>query len=51
MGDLIKYNNIGDTLFFKTYTDTSLYFDNIFTCCTIANNGVLLGGGEPLMDI
>ena len=45
---LIKYDAIGDTIFFKTYTDTSLYFDNMLTCAIMPDGGYITGGYHGL---
>ena len=41
---LIKYNNAGDTIFIKKYTDTSLYFSAIAACSIMPDGGYIIGG-------
>ena len=42
----LKYDALGNTLLYKMYTDTSLYFDNVISCSIMPANGILLGGGR-----
>lgn len=47
---LIKFNNTGDTVWRKTYTDTSYQFDYAFDCVATSDGGYLLGAvrtGNP----
>jgi len=41
---LIKYNSLGDTVFVKTYTDTSTLFDVMLTCEIMPDGGYTVGG-------
>jgi len=41
---LIKYNNFGDTIFLKTYTDTTTYFDEMIACAIMPDGGYMAGG-------
>ena len=45
---LIKYNGSGDTIFTKTYTDTSIYFEEFITCAVMPDGGYILGGSRAL---
>jgi hypothetical protein len=47
-GGFIKYNNDGDTVFMKTYTDTSQYFERILNCDVMPDGGFVGGGGHGL---
>ena len=42
----LKLNALGETVLYRTYTDTSLYFDDAVTCSILPDNGILLGGGR-----
>jgi len=44
----IKYNAAGDTIFKKTYTDTSVYYDLIDACEVMSDGGYMEGGGARL---
>lgn len=44
-GGLIKYDANGDTIYFKSYTDTLLYDDNMLNCAILPHGGFLVGGG------
>src|SRR5208283_1706492 len=41
---LIKYNDLGDTIFMKMYTDTPLYFGNMYTCAVLSDGNYIAGG-------
>jgi hypothetical protein len=41
----IKYNSAGDTIFLKTYTDTSVHYDVIASCAVMPDGGYIGGGG------
>jgi hypothetical protein len=43
---LVKLDSVGDTIFLKTYTDTSTYFDDIKALAVTPDGGFLLGGGH-----
>jgi type IX secretion system substrate protein len=43
----IKYNSVGDTVFLKTYTDTSIHFDGMQTCAIMPDGGYI-GGAHAL---
>ena len=43
---LIKYDADGDTVFLKTYTDTSVYFEVMYACTVMPSGGFLGGGGR-----
>ena len=46
-GGIAKLNSNGDTIFVKSYTDTSVYFDLMNTCGEMQNGkGYLIGGGR-----
>jgi hypothetical protein len=45
-GGMIKYNSLGDTIFTRTYTDTSTHFDAIVACAVLNNNDYILGGSH-----
>jgi hypothetical protein len=47
---LVKYNASGDTVFLKTYTDTSIYYDGMI-CCAIMPDGGYIGGGVQSLNI
>ena len=41
---LIKYNDIVDTIFLETYTDTAHNFENMYNCAVLPYGGYLVGG-------
>jgi hypothetical protein len=41
---MVKYNSAGDTVFTRTYTDTSAFFDLMFACAVMPNGDYLIGG-------
>ena len=41
---MVKLDGAGDTVFVKTYTDTSVQFDNMLTCAVMPDGGFLIGG-------
>ena len=43
---LLKYTTSGDTLYYKTYTDTANYYDGGICLAVMPNNDILLGGGR-----
>jgi len=43
-GGIIKYNDIGDTVFIKTYTDTSIHFDGMNACAILPDGDYIVGG-------
>ncbi len=43
---LVKLNSLGDTVFIKTYTDTSVYFELMYASSIILDKGYMLGGGR-----
>jgi len=45
-GGLIKYDAAGDTVFLKTYTDTSQYFEGMYACAVMPDEGYIGGGGR-----
>lgn len=47
---LVKYNASGDTIFMKTYTDTSQYFDGMYSCAIANDGGYLIGGMRQFND-
>jgi uncharacterized protein YodC (DUF2158 family) len=49
-GGILKYDENGDTVFTKVYTDTSVYFENMY-CCSIMPNGDLMVGGSHATNL
>lgn len=47
-GGIMKLNASGDTTLVKTYTDTSMHYDVIYTLAIMQDGGYLLGGGHGL---
>ncbi len=47
-GGFIKYNEAGDTVFTRTYTDTSNYFERILSCDVMPDGGYIGGGTRAL---
>jgi hypothetical protein len=45
-GGIMKYDSDGDTVFIKTYTDTSIYFDLMYCSAVMPANGYLIGGSH-----
>ena len=45
-----KFNDNGDIIFSKTYTDTAIFFDETFACEILDNNGGYLLGGLRVYD-
>ena len=41
---ILKTNKFGDTIFKRTYTDTSFYWDAMNTCAIMVDKGYALGG-------
>ncbi len=48
MACLLRYKENGDTVFMKTYTDTSTYFERILNCDIMPDGGYIGGGGHGL---
>jgi len=45
---LVKYNAVGDTVFVKTSTDTSVYFEGMICCSIMPDGGYIAGGTREL---
>lgn len=45
-GGIAKLDESGDTVFLKTYTDTTLFFDVVTTCTEMPNGDYLIGGSR-----
>jgi hypothetical protein len=49
-GGLIKYDAAGDTVFLKTYTDTSIYLDYMYNDGIMPDGGYIVAGGRELLN-
>jgi len=49
MAGLMRIDSMLDTVFVRTYTDTQINFDNIYTCGVLADGSFLLGGERSQM--
>ncbi len=45
---LVKYNAVGDTVFLKTFTDKSVYFEGMICCAIMPGGGYIAGGTREL---
>ena len=43
---ILKCDDLGDTVFVRTFTDTAIYFDLFHSCSIVADGGILLGGAH-----
>ena len=48
---IIKYDENGNTVFMKSYTDTPIFFDRMFACAIMPDGGYIAGGQHGLRTV
>ena len=46
---LVRYNYFGDTIFLRTYTDTSIYVESLSSCAVMPDGGYIAGGFRGIL--